>query len=97
MNNSNNICIDFGTCNSVVSYIIDEKISQLTEDSIGDVLIPTVIYFDSTKITSDTKISDLIYCEHYWIGSIANDLYSSNKDPEYYFYQFKRFLGITSR
>jgi molecular chaperone DnaK (HSP70) len=97
MNNSNNICIDFGTCNSVVSYIIDEKISQLTEDSIGDVLIPTVIYFDSTKITSDTKISDLIYCEHYWIGLIANDLYSSNKDSEYYFYQFKRFLGITSR
>lgn len=97
MSISNNICIDFGTCNSVVSYIIDEKISQLTEDSTGDVLIPTVIYFDSTKITSETKISDLIYGEHYWIGSVANDLYISNKDSEYYFYQFKRFLGITSR
>ena len=92
-----NICVDFGTCNTVVSYTIDDKISQLTDDITGDILIPTVIYFVSDKITSQTKISDLVYLEHYWIGSTANDLYLTNKDSEYYFYQFKRFLGITSR
>jgi len=93
----NNICIDFGTCNTVVSYTMNDNIVQLTDEISGDVLIPTIIYFVSDKITSITKISDLTYSEHYFIGYAGNDLYSTNKDFQYYFYQFKRFLGITSK
>ena len=94
---SNNICIDFGTCNTVVSYTVDDNIFQLSDEISGDVLIPTIIYFVSDKINSNTKVSELTYLEHYFIGSVGNDLYLTNKDYEYYFYQFKRFLGITSR
>ncbi len=97
INSNYNICIDFGTCNSVVSYYLDNNILQLEDELTGDVLIPTTIYFISEKITSNLKISDLVYTEHYLIGSSANELFNINKDPEYYFYQFKRFLGITTR
>lgn len=97
MSESYNVCVDFGTCNTVISYTLDQKILQLNDEITGDVLIPTVIYFVSDKIKSVTKISDLTYLEHYFIGSAANELYSTNKDSQYYFYQFKRFLGITSR
>ncbi len=97
INSNYNICIDFGTCNSVVSYYLDNNILHLEDELTGDVLIPTTIYFLSDKITSNLKVSDLVYTEHYLIGSSANELYTLNKDPEYYFYQFKRFLGITTR
>ncbi len=97
INSNYNICIDFGTCNSVVSYCLDNNILHLEDELTGDVLIPTTIYFLSDKITSNLKVSELVYTEHFLIGSSANELYTLNKDSEYYFYQFKRFLGITSR
>lgn len=95
--NEFNICIDFGTCNTVISYTQADNICQIPDEITGDVLIPTTIYFISEKITSNIKTSDLTYLEHYLIGSAANELYLTNKDLEYYFYQFKRFLGITSK
>ncbi len=95
--NNYNLCIDFGTCNTVISYSSQDQILQITDDITGDILIPTTIYFDKDKITSTIKSDDLKYLEHYWIGSGANDLFNANKDTSFYFYQFKRFLGITSR
>jgi hypothetical protein len=80
-----------------IFYTMDDNIFQLSDEISGDVLIPTIIYFVSDKINSNTKVSELTYLEHYFIGSVGNDLYLTNKDYEYYFYQFKRFLGITSR
>ncbi len=94
---NHNICIDFGTCNSVISYYLDNILYQIPDENTGDVLIPTVIYFISESINSDTKISNLEYEKNFVIGSSANDLYSSDKNLNLYFYQFKRFLGITSR
>ncbi len=95
--NNYNLCIDFGTCNTVISYTNNENILQISDDITGDVLIPTTIYFDAEKINSNLKPDSLTYTEHYWIGSGANDLLNSNKNLSHYFYQFKRFLGITSR
>ena len=40
-----NICIDFGTCNSVVSYVEDNVLKQISDDMTGDVLIPSTLYF----------------------------------------------------
>ena len=99
LNSNHNICIDFGTSNTVVSYSLDINILQLHDEISGDVLIPTVIYFIPEKITSNLKVSDLVYSEHYLIGTTGTDLYTSqsNKDSKNYFYQFKRFLGITSK
>jgi molecular chaperone DnaK (HSP70) len=91
-----NICIDFGTCNTVISYIdkTTDKILQITDDYDGNILISTVIYFneDSIKTKKISNIDELIYPEDY---SIGNNLNITN--PNYYFYQFKRFLGITDK
>ncbi len=92
-----NICIDFGTCNSVISYIEDGILKQIQDDITGDVLIPTTIYFIFSNILINKKISDLEPEQDYIIGNGAIDLVNSNKDWENYFFQFKRFLGITSK
>lgn len=92
-----NICIDFGTCNTVISYIQDNILKQIQDDLTGDVLIPTTIYFISKNIKINTKISDLEPEIDYYIGNVCEEQIKSNKDIDYYFCQFKRFLGITSK
>ncbi len=104
MNDSNkkiitehNFCIDFGTCNTVVSYSDGEKILHFEDEITQDVLLPTTIYFIEQEIKHDIDISSFLPSVHYMIGSSANDLFSSEKNSLMYFYQFKRFLGITSK
>jgi len=97
MQQNHNICIDFGTCNSVITYIQDSTIKQIQNDITGDVLIPTTIYFIAENINLGKKIDEFEPEIDYLIGSPATDLVNSNKDWEYYFFQFKRFLGITSK
>lgn len=92
-----NICIDFGTCNSVISYVEDNVLKQIQDDITGDVLIPTTIYFIYQQIHINKTINDLEPEEDFLIGNPASDLVNSNKDWENYFFQFKRFLGITSK
>lgn len=92
-----NICIDFGTCNSVISYIEDNVIKQIQDEITSDVLIPSTLYFISSNIKINTKITELEPDTDYLIGSVATTQANSNKDLEYYFFQFKRFLGITSK
>jgi molecular chaperone DnaK (HSP70) len=91
-----NICIDFGTCNTVISYSQDNSILQITDEITGNILIPTTIYFISESLTLETTSDNLCYYINYLIGSAANELYNSDKNISMYFYQFKRFLGITS-
>ena len=40
-----NICIDFGTCNTVISYFdnTDNKLKQITDDYDGNILISTIM------------------------------------------------------
>lgn len=92
-----NICIDFGTCNSVVSYVEDGILKQMQDEMTGDILIPSTIYFIQSNINVGTKISNLSYGNDYLIGNVATTQATTNKDWEYYFFQFKRFLGITSK
>lgn len=92
-----NICIDFGTCNSVISYVEDNILKQIQDEITGDILIPSTIYFLSSNIKIGTKISELEPEVDYLIGSVATSQANVNKDLEYYFFQFKRFLGITSK
>ena len=92
-----NICIDFGTCNSVVSYVENGILKQIQDDMNGDVLIPSTIYFIKSNIGITTKISNLNYGVDYLIGNTAISQVNANKDWDYYFFQFKRFLGITSK
>ena len=91
-----NISIDFGTCNTVISYFdkTTNKILQITDDYDGNILISTVIYFneDSIKSKNLLNIENLVYLEDYSIGNNINVI-----NPNYYFYQFKRFLGITDK
>jgi len=92
-----NICIDFGTCNSVVSYVEDGILKQIQDEMTGDVLIPSTIYFIKSNIGIGIKITNLNFGEDYLIGNVATTQVNTNKDWEYYFFQFKRFLGITSK
>lgn len=92
-----NICIDFGTCNSVISYIEDDILKQIKDDMSGDVLIPSTLYFISSKIKIGTKMDELEPETDYLIGNVATIQSNSNRDINYYFFQFKRFLGITSK
>ena len=92
-----NICIDFGTCNSVISYIEDNVLKQIYDEMTGDVLIPSTLYFISSNIKINKQISELEPEIDYLIGNVATVQANSNKDLEYYFFQFKRFLGITSK
>ena len=100
MNNSNqlhNISIDFGTCNTVVSYKTDEKIMHIQDGITGDILIPSTILFIKDEITPDLNINNLEYLKHFVIGGAAKELEKSQTDTSSYFFQFKRFLGITSK
>lgn len=92
-----NICIDFGTCNSVVSYVEDGVLKQIQDVVSGDILIPSTIYFICDKMKVGKKISDFEPEIDYLLGTSAIEQVNSNKDWEYYFFQFKRFLGITSK
>jgi molecular chaperone DnaK (HSP70) len=109
-NNTNNdkvnISIDFGTCNTVISYInyapitSSMQINHIIDNITGDVLIPTTLYFDYDNIVNEDglgsgSISNLVNNKHYYIGSVANEQYNYTKNEKLYFYQFKRFLGIT--
>ena len=95
------ICIDFGTCNTVISYYDNEleKILQINNDFDGNILIPTTIYFNTETLINDNiikkikkKIDELEYSIDYNIGNNVNIV-----DSDYYFYQFKRFLGTTTK
>lgn len=92
-----NICIDFGTCNSVISYVDDNVLKQISDDMTGDVLIPSTLYFISSNVKINTRITELEPEIDYLIGSVATTQANSNRNLEYYFFQFKRFLGITSK
>jgi len=92
-----NLCIDFGTSNTVISYIDNSNLKQIQDDITGDILIPTTIYFISENIKINKEFNNLEPEIDYIIGNGANELINSNKDWEYYFFQFKRFLGITSK
>ena len=97
MNNQIYLSIDFGTCNTVISYFLsDNIIKQLSDNISNDVLIPSTLYFLSDNINS-YNINDFLPDEHYIIGSVANETFNFNKDYNNYFYQFKRFLGINSK
>ena len=97
MESNYNICIDFGTCNTVISYIQDNILKQIQNDITTDILIPTTVYFLINNINKEQKINDYEPDINYIIGSSANDMVNSNKDWTNYFFQFKRFLGITSK
>jgi molecular chaperone DnaK len=93
----NDMAIDFGTCNTVISYKQNDKIFHILDDNSGDVLIPSTILFFKDEINSNFKVYDLQVNKHYIIGSSAKFAYDFRKDHSSYFYQFKRFLGITNK
>ena len=68
-----NICIDFGTCNSVVSYLEDGVLKQLQDEVTGDSLIPTTIYFIHEQIRINKKFVDLEPESDYLIGQVGSD------------------------
>ena len=87
--------IDFGTSNTVISYLNEaSNIQYINDKNNGEILIPSTIYFLKETINENNKISDLKYKEHYEIGYSANDNYKTFNDFNSYFFQFKRFLGI---
>ena len=79
-----NICIDFGTCNTVISYIEDGILKQIQEDITGDILIPTTIYFINSEIVINKKFIDLEPELDYLVGSASTVSVNSNKDWENY-------------
>ena len=105
MNNTNfNICIDFGTSNSVISYIQDNVLKQIINDFNGDVLFPTTLFIlpDSINNLENNSISNLNNLEfqtNYLISNEANESMQifQNFNLNSYFYQFKRFLGINAK
>jgi molecular chaperone DnaK len=86
------ISIDFGTSNSVISYLENDTLKNITDDN-SNVLIPSTIYFMEEEITD----SNLEYKKHYFIGNSANEYYNMYKNHNCYFVNFKRFLGITNK
>jgi molecular chaperone DnaK (HSP70) len=96
-NTHNNLSIDFGTCNTVIAYKSDDKLLHILDEVSGDVLIPSTILFIKDEINSDLKVGDLQINKHFIIGNGAKDVFNFKKDHSSYFYQFKRFLGITSK
>ena len=95
MTSIKNICIDFGTSNTVISYMENNIIKQINDDFTGQSLISSGIYFNDSVFSECKKINDLIPFEDYVIGSIANS--NSKIDSSKYFYEFKRFLGISEK
>jgi molecular chaperone DnaK (HSP70) len=96
-NQHNNLSIDFGTCNTVIAYKSDDKLLHILDEVSGDVLIPSTILFIKDEINSNLKVGDLQINKHFIIGNGAKDAFNFKKDHSSYFYQFKRFLGITSK
>lgn len=90
-----NICIDFGTCNTVISYYENGAQKFVFNSFNGDVLIPTTIYFIKDEIDLNLPFDEFICGKHYLIGTDALNMYEQYKDSNSYFYQFKRFLGMT--
>jgi molecular chaperone DnaK (HSP70) len=96
-----NICIDFGTCNTVISYY--ENGNQQNQRFVfnpfnGDILIPTTIFFHVENCNEEEckTVDDLVIGKHYVIGCDANNMNELTKgNNNCYFYQFKRFLGLT--
>lgn len=93
----NNLSIDFGTCNTVIAYKSNEKILHVLDEVSGDVLIPTTILFIKDEINPNLKLNELQVNKHFIIGNGAKDAFNFKKDHSSYFYQFKRFLGITNK
>ena len=93
----NNLSIDFGTCNTVITYKSNDKLLHILDEISGDVLIPSIILFIKEEINPNLKVSDLQINKHFLIGNGAKDAFNFKKDHSSYFYQFKRFLGITSK
>jgi molecular chaperone DnaK (HSP70) len=88
--------VDFGTCNSVISFINENQdINHIYDPINGNVLIPTTIYFNKMDIEPTTL--NFEYKKHYYIGTEANENFLIYKNVDCYFYQFKRFLGLTSK
>jgi len=127
--NDINIAIDFGTCNTVISYLKNDAsnthnpcnphnpcntinhinhinrinrinhinhINHINDGITGDVLIPTTLYFDYDELSISDDFKNMVNNKHYYIGTVANEKYNCTKNDKLYFYQFKRFLGITS-
>jgi len=92
-----NLAIDFGTCNTVIGYKSNDKILHVLDEVSGDVLIPSTILFIKDEIDTNLNVSQLQINKHFLIGNAAKDAYNFKKDHSSYFYQFKRFLGITSK
>ena len=68
-----NICIDFGTCNSVISYFGDNSNNSNSNNNKfvynsanGDVLIPTTLYFIKQEIKPNMAFEDFIYKKHFF-------------------------------
>ena len=74
-----NICIDFGTCNTVISYFQDNNLLQIIDDYSGDVLIPTTLFFIKENLVNKINLSDIEYGIDYYIGYNANEHFFSNK------------------
>ena len=92
-----NLSIDYGTCNTVIGYESDGKLLHVLDEVSGDVLIPSTILFIKDEIDANLNASQLQINKHFVIGNAAKDAYNFKKDHTSYFYQFKRFLGITSK
>jgi molecular chaperone HscA len=90
-----NICIDFGTSNTVISYMENNLVKQINDDFTGQSLIPTNIFFNDSVFTECKNINDLIPFNDYLIGHSA--INNSKNDNNLYFYEFKRFLGISEK
>jgi molecular chaperone DnaK (HSP70) len=67
------------------------------DDISGNILIPSTILFIKDEIDSSIKVDDLQINKHFIIGSGAKIAFDYKKDHLNYFYQFKRFLGVTSK
>lgn len=91
------ICIDFGTSNTVISYIENDTIGQIPNNFTGDILIPSVLYINTGIIDPNMSIQQFEYNTHYLISSEATQTVKTDGDYENYFCEFKRFLGITSK
>ena len=92
-----NFSIDFGTSNTVISYLNESSnIEYINDKNNGEILIPSTIYFLKDNINDNDKITDLKYKTHYEIGYSAIDNYKIYNHTNSYFFQFKRFLGINN-
>ena len=90
------LCIDFGTCNTVISYFENNKINYIYNID-GNILFPSTIFFITENITENLNCDDFIYDKHFVIGTSANNYLLTTKQHNNYFHQFKRFLGITNK